>query len=71
MLQVTVGKLSLGAAQWIDTWSTLLFYLTGRITSLLDPAVSTMTFIAKIIGLSTIFKVMHVNTHIVFMTGNI
>jgi hypothetical protein len=33
--------------------------------------VSTMIFIDKVIGLSTICKVMNVNTHIVFMTGNI
>jgi hypothetical protein len=69
-LQVTVGKLSLGEAQWIGTWSTILFYLTGRITSPLEPVVSTMIFIAKVIGLSTICKVMHVSTHIVFMTGH-
>jgi hypothetical protein len=70
-LQVTVGKLSLGEDQWIGTWSTVLCYLRGRIASPLEPAVSTMIFIAKVIHLSTIFKVMHVSTHIIFMTGSI
>jgi hypothetical protein len=31
--------------------------------------VSTMIFIAKVIGFSTILKVMHVRTHIYFMTS--
>jgi hypothetical protein len=50
-------------------WSTVLCYLTGRIASPLEPVVSTMIFIAKVRGLSTICKVMHVSTHIVFMPG--
>jgi hypothetical protein len=35
----------------------------------LEPAVSTMIFIAKVRGLSTICKVMPISTHIVFMPG--
>jgi hypothetical protein len=70
-LQITVGKLSLGEAQWIGKWSSVLFYLTVRIASPLEPVVNTMFFIAKVIGLSTICKVMHVSFDIVFMTGNI
>jgi hypothetical protein len=44
----------------------VLCYLTGRITSPLEPTVSTMIFIAKVRGLSVVCKVMPVSTNIVF-----
>jgi hypothetical protein len=47
-----------GTSQWIGTGSTVLCYLTGRIASPLEPVVSTMIFIARVRGLSKVFKVM-------------
>jgi hypothetical protein len=48
------------------TWSNVLFYLTGRIASPLEPTVNTMIFIEKVRGLSVVCKFMSVNTNIVF-----
>jgi hypothetical protein len=33
-------------AQWSGTWSTILFYLTGRLTSQLEPVVSAAIFLS-------------------------
>jgi hypothetical protein len=52
-----------------SVWSTIIFYLTGRIASTLEPSISTMIFMAKGRGLSAICKAMSVSTHIVFMPG--
>jgi hypothetical protein len=35
-------------AQWLITWSAVLCHLTGRITSLLDLAISTVIFTVRV-----------------------
>ena len=47
-LSVVLESISRIMAQWSDTWSAIIFHLTGRISSSLEPVVSTIIFPVRV-----------------------